>query len=85
MLAFTLGLYKYQPIPLLSIQNLSKRRKSMRLSRSIQVTCFDLVMGLKGIVAVLSVWFSLAQGYGQKETVEETVKNFQVRSADLGW
>ena len=41
-------------------------------------------MGLKGIVAVLSVGFSLAQGYGQKETVEETVKNFQVRWADLG-
>jgi len=34
-------------------------------------------MGLKGVFAVLSVWFSLAQGYGQKETIEETVKNFQ--------
>ena len=38
-------------------------------------------MGLKGIVAIaMMIWPDLANGYGQKDTKEDVVKNFQVHS-----
>ena len=39
----------------------------------------EKVMASKGIVVVAMLWTSLAHGYGQKDTKEDTVKNFQVK------
>ena len=38
-------------------------------------------MGLKGVVAVAMLWPGLANGYGQKDSKEDAVKNFQVEKA----
>ena len=38
-------------------------------------------MGLKAIVAVAMIWPRLANGYGQKDSKEDAVKNFQVEKA----
>ena len=38
-------------------------------------------MGLKGVVAVAMLWPGLANGYGQKDSKEDAVKNFQVEKS----
>ena len=41
------------------------------------------MMGLNRIVPVAVIWLGLVNGYGQKDTKEEVVKNFQVHSKSL--
>ena len=39
------------------------------------------MMGLNRVVAVAIIWLGLVNAYGQKDTKEEPVKNFQVEKA----